>query len=248
MASDLGGRTARRQSQRRRRIVMIATVLGSVLAIALVVGGIVLLTRSDSPNTKSTASRRHATSTSSSSTTSSTTLPVVTTVVPKASNPVVALAQQYDGYYVGTFSNTTFGTTGPSTLEIRIDPAANTLMSKVTFDGDLFGGGAKSVREISSTVKIDDPNGVITVPNTAFGTVTAHIDSTLALVVEAKDVPDPKVATFTLTGRLNAARNGFDATYAVGFEDGKTAAGMVTVACAPDHQRTNAVQTLCPAM
>lgn len=226
---------------------MIATVLGSVLAIALVVGGIVLVTRSDSPSTKSTASRRRATSTSSSSTTPATTSPVATTAVPKASNPVVALAQQYDGYYVGTFANTTFGANGPSTLEIRIDPTANTLMSKVTFDGDLFGGGAKSVREISSTVKIDDPTGVVTVPNTAFGTVTAHIDSTLALVIEAKDVPDPKVATFTLTGRLNAAHNGFDATYAVGFEDGKTAAGTVTVACAPDHQRTNAVQTLCPA-
>ena len=171
----------------------------------------------------------------------------MTTIVPKASNPVVALAQQYDGYYVGTFSNTTFGTTGPATLEIRIDPTANTLMSKVTFDGDLFGGGAKSVREIDSTVKIDDPNAVVTIPNTAFGTVTAHIDSTLALVIEAKDVPDPKVATFTLTGRLNPAHNGFDATYAIGFEDGKTAAGTVTVACAPDHQRTNSVQTLCPA-
>jgi len=246
MPAELGARSARRRQSQRRRL-LVAGVAALALVVAVVV--IVLVTRSDEPSTRQTARHGSGTTTSSTgaSTTTTSTVGASTTVVPRSTNPVVALAQQYDGYYTGTFTNETFHTSGAATLEVRIDPAAGTLESKAHFDGDLFGGGAKQVRDIESTVKITDPNAVITVDSPAFGVVTAHIDSTLALVIEAKDVPDPKVATFSLTGRLNAAHDGFDATYTVGFENGKTAQGTVSVACAPTNQRTNEVNTLCHA-
>jgi hypothetical protein len=190
------------------------------------------------------SNNRRVTTTSPSSHTT-TTAPRATTVVPKSSNPVVALAQQYDGYYTGTWTNTTFGSTGPATLELRIDPVANTLAIKATFDGDLFGGGTDLPRSIDSTVNIGDPNAPVVTETKSFGTVTARIDPSLALVLDAPAVPDDKVQAFSLTGRLRADRKGFDATYSVRFKDGKTAEGTMGATCAPDKQRPSEVQTLC---
>jgi hypothetical protein len=248
MAPEIGGRVARRHDDRQRRRIVVRTVAAGVGVIAIVVVGIVLLTRSDDPATKS-ASNTHGTTTSSaaSSTTTSSTVPVPTTVVPRSSNPVVALAQQYDGYYEGTWTNQTFNQSGPAVLEIRIDPNANTLRSKASFNGDLFGGGTGTARSIDSTINIGDPTAAVTVQTDAFGTVTARIDASLALILDAPDVPGSKVRAVSLTGRLNASRNGFDSTYSVTFEDGSTAQGVMNVVCAPNNQRPSDVQTLCSA-
>jgi len=245
MASDLGGRAARRNDERHRRRVVLGTVAAGAAVIAIVVGGILLVTREDERTTKSAASSRRVTTTSSTSISTTTTLPVPTTVVPRSSNPVVALAQQYDGYYEGTWTNQTSGATGPAILEIRIDPTANTLTSTASFDGDLFGGGAKTPRDIESTIKIGDPNAPVAVQTEAFGPVTARIDASLALILDAPDVPDAKVRAFSLTGRLNESRNGFAATYTVTYENGTTAQGVMNVTCAASNQRPSDVQTLC---
>src|SRR4051794_17181524 len=118
MAPDLGERSRRRHDNQRRRIV----VLGSAAGLAVLVGAVVFLTRSDAPTRK--VSARQPAVTSSSSTSTSTT---ITTIVPRSTNPVVALAQQYDGAYEGTFENSTSGTSGAVALELRVDPDAGTL-------------------------------------------------------------------------------------------------------------------------
>ena len=247
MAPDIGERAARRQDERRRRRIVFGTVAAGVGVITVVVAGIVLLTREDEPATRSASTRRATTSSAPSSTTTSSTVPVPTTVVPRSSNPVVALAQQYDGYYEGTWTNQTFNQSGPAVLEIRIDPNANTLRTKASFNGDLFGGGTGASRSIDSTINIGDPTAPVTVQTEAFGTVTARLDASLALLLEAPDVPGAKVRAFSLTGRLNASRNGFDSTYSVTFEDGSSAQGVMNVVCAPNNQRPSDVQTLCAA-
>jgi hypothetical protein len=170
---------------------------------------------------------------------------VSTTAVPKSTDPVVALAQQYDGRYVGTFTNTTFHTTGAATLELRIDPASGDLSTHADFDGDLFGGGAREVRRISGTVRLGDPNAAITTDTESFGPVTGRIDQNLQLVLSADDVPGPKVKSFALTGGLRADLTGFDATYTVTFADGSTAAGTIGVSCDPAGGRGNEVPTIC---
>ena len=246
MEPDLRGsratRTARRRRKRRRAFgialaVVAALVVGAVAAVALVATG-----GGESSTATSTTQETRSSSTSSTTTTSS---PVSTTVVPKSTDPVVALAQQYDGRYVGTFTNTTFGTTGPVTLEIRIDPATGELTSHTDFDGDLFGGDAKTVRRISGTVRLGDPNATITTQTKAFGAVTARIDENLHLVLTADDVPGAKVKAFTLSGNLRDDLTGFDATYTVTFEDGTTAEGVVAVSCDPTGSRASEVTTVC---
>jgi hypothetical protein len=172
-------------------------------------------------------------------------LPVATTVVPRATNPVVALAQQYDGRYVGTFTNTTFSTTGPASLELRIDPATNKMAIDADFDGDLFGGGAKESRRISGSVALGDPTATVTTETKAFGPVTGHIDPSLAVVLSAAEVPDAKVKGFTLTGRLRSDSTGLDATYTVTFRDGKTAEGTITLNCDAQGTRGSEVATVC---
>jgi len=237
-----GGRADRRRRKRRRSTV-VAIVAGGVLVIVVVAA--LLLTRAGDTEAVSTARRTTSSSITPSSTTTTSTLPVATTVVPRAANPVVALAQQYDGRYVGTFTNTTFSTTGPASLELRIDPATNEMAIDADFDGDLFGGGAKESRRISGTVALGDPTATVTTETKAFGPVTGQIDPSLAVVLTAAEVPDAKVKAFTLIGRLRSDSTGLDATYTVTFKDGKTAEGTITLNCDPQGTRGSEVTTVC---
>lgn len=239
-----GGRADRRR-QRRRRTRVLAIGAGVAAVVAVVAAAVVVMTSGDDEAATPTRSGGVVSSTST-STTSTSTLPVATTAVPRSSNPVVALAQQYDGRYVGTFTNTTFATTGPASLELRIDPATGAMAIDADFDGDIFGGGAKEPRRISGTIAIGDPAAAVTTQTKAFGPVTGQLDPSLALVLNAPDVPDPKVRSFQLTGRLRADNTGFDATYTVTFEDGTTAQGTVTLGCDPQGTRGSEVTTICP--
>ena len=233
-------RQGRRRQQRRRSSVL---VVAAVVAMVAILGVVLLVTRADDTKSASTARRAETSSSTPPSTTS--TLPVATTAVPRSANPVVALAQQYDGRYVGRYTNTTFSTTGPASLQLRIDPVANNVAIDADFDGDFFGGGAQKSRRISGTVALGDPTAAITTQTPAFGPVTGQIDASLALVLTANDVPNPKVKGFQMTGRLRADNTGFDATYTVTFKDGKTARGTVALNCDPKGTRGSAVTTIC---
>ena len=216
--------------------------IGAVVIVALVAGGVVALTGGSS-TTKRPAHRVAAGTTTTTTTSAPSSAP--TTIVPKSSNPVVALAQQYDGSYQGTFTNTTFHTTGTASLDLRIDPTAATLTATVGLNGDLFGGGAKAVRQISGTVALGNPAAAVTTQTSSFGPVTAKLGAGLSIVLTASNVPDPKVQTFQLTGLLRTDKRGFDATFQVGFRNGQTAQGTVTVLCAATGQRPSQVTTLC---
>jgi hypothetical protein len=242
--AGLGGSRSARRRQKRRRTVVVAAVVGTCLAVVAVAAGALAVASGGDSETAGTPKHERVASTSS-TTSTSTTQPVATTAVPASPDPVVALAQQYDGRYVGTFANTTFNTTGPATLELRIDPATGVLSTDVEFDGDLFGGDAKKVRRISGTVELGDPNAPVTTQTEAFGAVTGRLDEALALVLTADDVPGAKVGSFTLTGHLRDDLTGFDATYTVTFEDGTTADGTITVTCDPNGTRGSEVTTIC---
>jgi hypothetical protein len=166
-------------------------------------------------------------------------------LIPRSSNPAVALAQQYDGRYVGMFTNTTFQTTGPATLDLRIDPNSGVLSATVDLNGDLFGGGAKQVRRIDATITLGGSNPSVATRTSAFGPVTGRLGTGASIVLTASSVPDAKVKTFELTGTLRSDTRGFDATFTVGFRDGRSAQGTVTVLCAPQGQRPSQVTTVC---
>lgn len=234
----------RRQKQHRSKVTLV--VVGSLIGAVGIAAAILLVTRSDDRGTVSPARPGTASSASPTSAAPPPTLPVSTTAVPRSTNPVVALAQQYDGRYVGTFTNTTFGTTGPASLEVRVDPGTGAMAIDADFDGDLFGGGAQESRRISGTISIGDPDAAVKTRTEAFGPVTGQLDPSLALVLSAPDVPDPKVRGFQLTGRLRADNSGFDATYTVTFEDGATAQGTITLGCDRQGTRGGEVPTVCP--
>jgi hypothetical protein len=242
--TDIGGRASRRRQERKRQLIRGGTALGALAAVGLVVGTVVLITREDEPSTAPAARSDRATTSSTLSTTT-TTFVVPSTPVPRSSNPVVALAQQYDGYYTGTWQNSTSGTTGPASLELRIDPNANTLATATQLDGDFFGGGASEFGRLEATINIGDPTAPVTVQTERLGAVTARLDGSLALVVEALDVPDNNVKSFTLRGGLRADMKGFDSTFAITFENGSTAEGTIAVTCSPERQRPSQVTTLC---
>lgn len=208
---------------------------------------LVVVASGDSASNKAGRDTTTSSTTSITSTapTSSTTNPA--TPLPRSTNPAVSLAQQYDGRYVGTFTNSTFQTSGPATLEVRIDPATGDMTLRATFDGDLFGGGSKISREITGTVRLGgDPSSTsLTADTQSFGKVTASLASTFGVVLDAPDVPDPKVKGFLLSGVLDEKFTGFSATFTVAFDDGGTATGTVTTSCAPEGQRPSEVPTLC---
>ena len=243
--ADVGARAQRRRDQHQRRTRIIVIVTAAIAGLALLVGGFLVLTREDEPTTKATSSTRASSTTTAPSTTSTTAAPTSTTVVPRSPNPVVALAQQYDGYYTGTWANATSGETGPATLELRIDPSTSAIGVVATFDGDFFGSGATLPRTIEASINIGDPNAAVVTETKSFGDVTGRLDPSLALVLDAPAVPDSKVKAFTMTGRLREDQTGFDATYTVTYKNGQSAQGTVTTTCAPERQRPSEVATLC---
>ena len=170
--------------------------------------------------------------------------PTTTTVVPRSSNSSVALAQQYDGVYVGTYTNTTANTTGMATMELRIDPTAGTMAVNVTLTGDLFGAGAKQVHTIQGTINLNNPNAPVVMQSQSFGMATGQL-SGLSLVLTAPNVPNPQVHTFQLNGHLRSDNKGFDATFSIGYRDGKTGQGTVSVLCSVAGNRPSQVQTIC---
>jgi hypothetical protein len=179
------------------------------------------------------------------------TVPASTTagsVIPQSTNPVVALAQQYDGLYQGNFANSTFHTTGTASLDLRVDPTSGDLKVTVDLTGDLFGGGGRVLRQIQGTVKLGgDPNAAVATQSASFGPVTGRLGPGLSVILTAPNVPDPKVRSFELTGKLRDDLHGFDATFTVGLRDGTSAQGTVSVLCAATGQRATAVRTLCTA-
>ena len=241
-ARTRGDRAARRRTRRRRTLVV--GVLAAVVAAAGVAGALALSGGSSHPPRR-TASRTPSSLAGAAPTTAASTGPTTTTVIPKSSNPVVALAQQYDGLYVGTYTNTTFKTTGNVTLDLRIDPSAGTLHVTLTLTGDLFGGGGKQVRSIDGTIQLGSaPNAPVVMHTDSFGNVTGQI-SGLSIVLTAPNVPDPRVQSFQLRGSLRSDLKGFDATLSVGFRDGTTAQGTASVLCSASGQRPSQVPTLC---
>jgi hypothetical protein len=177
--------------------------------------------------------------------TTATTLPGPSTVVPRASDPNVALAQQYDGVYVGTYTNTTEHTSGSASLELRIDPNAATLTVHLTLTGDLYGAEASTqVHSIQGTIQLSNPSAPVVMQTTNFGRVTGQL-SGLSIVLTAPDVPDPQVHTFQLNGQLRSDRKGFDATFMIGYRDGKTAQGTASVLCSAAGNRPSQVGTIC---
>jgi hypothetical protein len=221
-----------------------------VLLVIAVVG--VLLVSGGDGGSGGSASDRHPTTSKTSTTTTTAAVTTTTaaapattaaaTPIPKSANPIVALAQQYDGVYTGRFQNRTANTDGTTELTLRVDPATGKMSVEVGFTGDLFGGGTPAPRTISATIDLGNPNVATTTQTREFGPVTGKLEGT-SIVLDAPQVPGGSANTFRMRGSL--VTKGFDATYTAGFPDGHTADGTVAVRCAATGQRPSQVTTVC---
>jgi hypothetical protein len=245
--ADVGARRLRRARRRRRLLV----AGGAVAAIVVIVVAVVVLAGGGGGGSNQSASD-HEKASSTTTTTTSTTAPPATTAaaattvpatpVPKSANPVVALAQQYDGVYSGRFQNRTANTDGTAELTLRVDPATSKMTVDVAFNGDLFGSGAPAPHTISATIDLVDPNAATTTQTKEFGPVTGKLDGT-SVVLDAPAVPGTGPNSFHLRGSL--VDRGFDATYSAGFPGGHATDGTVAVRCAATGQRPSQVTTVC---
>ncbi len=168
-----------------------------------------------------------------------------TTVVPKSPDPVVALIQEYDGAYHGTWTNSTAHTTGAVALQLRVDPGTSLLTVTAMFNGDLFGQATPKQRVLTAKADLGNPKAAVANQTTDFGPVTGHLDSSASIVLDAPKVPDAGVTGFTLTGGSNADSSGFVATFVITLDDGSTSHGTMTVSCASSGQRASEVPTIC---
>ena len=202
----------RSRARRRRRVRRRALATGLGIAIVAATVGVVLAasngedggSRSSSVRPTATTAPTTSSSTPSTSGTATTTAPPTATPVPRSSNPVVALVQQYDGTYDGRFQNRTFNSDGTARLTLRVDPATSRMTVEVAFDGDLFGSGASQPRAISSGIDLGDPTRAVTTDTASFGPVTGKLDAVTTVVLDAPDVPGGDAKSFALRGALVA--------------------------------------------
>ena len=221
---------------------MAALVVIAVVVVALVGGGGGGSNQSASDHQKASSTSTTTSTTAPPGTTAAAATTVPAAPVPKSANPVVALAQQYDGVYSGRFQNRTANTDGTAELTLRVDPATSKMTVDVAFNGDLFGSGSPAPHTISATIDLVDPNAPTTTQTKEFGPVTGKLDGT-SVVLDAPAVPGSGPNSFHLRGSL--VDRGFDSTYSVGFPGGHTTEGTVAVRCAPTGQRPSQVTTVC---
>ncbi len=132
--------------------------------------------------------------------------------MPRSDDPLVAAIQPYDGRYTGTWESARNGASGTVSMDLRVDPVTKTIQVDGDFDGDLFGNQTARVRHIGAAI----PLSLATAAPTAtegFGEVSGHLDPPYGVVLEASDVPDEDVDTFTLAGQIRPDGTGLDVTF-----------------------------------
>ena len=130
-----------------------------------------------------------------------------------------AFVSQFEGTYSGSWTNTTYGSTGPASIELHLDRAAGTLGFTISLGGNIFGGAAPAPETLSATITPGQP---MSFTSKTFGATTVSVDMTGAsptVTVSSPDVPSARIKSFTATASIIDA-NSIDFDYVVGFRDG----------------------------
>ena len=156
------------------------------------------------------------------------------TPVASATPDALALAALIAGRYTGTWNNTTFGSSGPITLEVKVDRAAGTVSFTLTLGGNVFGAPAPPPE--TYTIKPDAAQLsqlTYTGRSAIFGDVTATATMTGTqgtFKMLATNVPNPRIGGFEATGTVTDPRSA-SGRYTVSFKDGSPPAqGTFTLA------------------
>lgn len=111
------------------------------------------------------------------------------------------------GRYNGTWTNTTFGSTGAIRMELYVRPVSGSrqFVVRIDADGNVFGGGDPggstiNLNQVNATTWSGTLNG-----DPKYGNVTMSITNTGNVTVSGTSVPGGIISSYTATGTLTAA-------------------------------------------
>ena len=136
--------------------------------------------------------------------------------------PTVATAFQ-DGRYAGTWTNTTFGSTGSAVLDVKLDRTAFTAAVTVTLGGNVFGSPAPAPETF--TFPITAAGVSFTGKTKTFGDLTVTMKDGKATF--KGDNVSARVKTFEGTGTYGSGA--ITMNYTVTLSDGSKAQGTVNL-------------------
>jgi hypothetical protein len=150
-------------------------------------------------------------------------------VPPTSTGPVPTgggdLAPQLAGHWTGTWSNTTFQTTGAAALTITVDSAAKTFSASLTLGGNVFGGTAPPTQTYSGAYT---GTGVsYSGHSSAFGDIAFTISPAGAINGSLSNIPSANVSKVTFTGTATA--HAITINYTITLKAGGTAVGVFTL-------------------
>jgi hypothetical protein len=138
---------------------------------------------------------------------------------------VGALAALFAGTYQGSWTNTTFNSTGPVTAVVAVDRAALTVTANLTIGGNVFGGSPPAPETFSGKI---DNNAALKFSghSPTFGDFTV---SSLegGFQMTATNVPNARIDHFVADGSMGTTIKG---SYKVFFKDGTSAVGTFSLA------------------
>jgi hypothetical protein len=136
--------------------------------------------------------------------------------------------------YTGSWTNTTFGSTGPANAVV--DVVGNLITFTLDLDGNVFGGSNPTPLVVTGTRNPDGSatfNPVLAHPT--YGDVTGGLSSTGGITANGVNVPGPTVSSVSLTGQF--VPGSIDFNYVVTFEPGAgggTANGIIDLNLVPE--------------
>ena len=131
----------------------------------------------------------------------------------------------YAGAYVGTWTNTTFGSTGEGSATIIVNTANNTATVTATATGNVLGVGGVTPQSRSGTFTASGASFTGNVP--PMGDIAGTIDDEGTITATGTNIPNPAIDRWRATGTITATQLRLD--FIVTFTSGSTATGSITL-------------------
>ena len=146
------------------------------------------------------------------------------TAVVRGSSGKIAL-NDFNRSYSGTWTNSTFGSTGGATILLSIDSVTQLVVINLSLSGNVFGSSSPSPAALYGTFKL---SGFTATGNSSlFGPMTMTLDPDGNWTFTANNVPGGNIASFKITGKAYPEKIAGD--YVVTFVGGGSATGTVTM-------------------
>jgi hypothetical protein len=134
-----------------------------------------------------------------------------------AEDPLLEVIRGLAGGYSGTWTNSTFGSTGSADMTITLDEEAGVVTAELDLGGNVFGEADPGPETFEIALDVNNLGNPFTVTSATFGEVTSQLADDGTITIDAPDVPGDRIATFSATAQFTAT--GWDGTYTVAFEE-----------------------------